>query len=94
MKMCEIFDMPVVSDEGCILDAAYRYKIDFNTSDTNCLQQIEAVKKAINNHDELVEKLEFISGWLCENAEYEDFKEIFEWGTSTEKLLISLKGLE
>jgi len=91
VKISDIYSLPVVSDEGCILDAGCRYKIDFDTSDTNSLQQIDVVKKAINNHDELVSKLDFISNWLCENSQYKDFKEVVDWGKSTDKLLATLR---
>ena len=36
---------------------------------------------------ELEDSLNFISGWLCENAKYKDFKEIYEWGVHADNLL-------
>ncbi len=36
---------------------------------------------------ELEDKLSFISNWLCENTRFKEFKEIVEWGKSTDELL-------
>ena len=35
---------------------------------------------------ELEDKLTWISNWLCENSQYNDFKEIVDWGKSVDNL--------
>jgi len=57
MKISDLYKLPMITENDCILDHSCRYKIDFDTSDSNCKEQIQAVSVAINNHDALVEAL-------------------------------------
>jgi hypothetical protein len=49
------------------------------------------IEDGVKEADELKDKLEFISNWLCKNAQYKDFKEIVDWGKTTDELLSKLK---
>lgn len=57
MKISDLYKLPMITESDCILDNSCRYKIDFDTSDSNCEEQIKAVSVAINNHEALVELL-------------------------------------
>lgn len=57
MKISNLYKLPMITDTDCIVDQDYRYKIDFDGSDSNCEEQIKAVAVAIDNHDALVEAL-------------------------------------
>lgn len=60
MKVSDIYSLPMVNDEDCIMDGACRYQIDFDVSDSNCLSQIDVVTRAINNHDAMYAMLDEI----------------------------------
>ena len=35
----------------------------------------------------LMDKLKWISGYLCENTRFSEFKDVVEWGKSVDKIL-------
>tara|TARA_R110002020_G_C16240467_1_gene769079 strand:+ start:1140 stop:1340 length:201 start_codon:yes stop_codon:yes gene_type:complete len=45
----------------------------------------------IKELEKAIEKLDWISCWLCENVEYKKFNEVLEWRKETDALLKELE---
>lgn len=57
MKISDLYDLPMQQDNGCLLSNDCRYTIIFDTSDSNCDEQIQVVADALNSHDLLTDRI-------------------------------------